>query len=336
MIDLHLHLDGAMTEDDVLALAKEENYPLPENWKEKVHVSSLCTSLQNFFECFEIPKTLTQTPESLTLLTKKVLKRLSKEGLVYVELRFAPSMQTLNGMSQEEAVKAVLQGMKESESYMDSSLILCFMRRFEEGDENQETLRLAKKYFHQGVVALDLADAENIYKTKNYSHLFRQAKEAGIPFTIHAGEADNYTSVDDAISFGAKRIGHGIHALENSKTIHALKEKKIPLEICPTSEIQTKCVPSLDEFPMDQLLKSGLILTLNTDDPGISNINLAHEYHLLAKEFSLKEEELKQFALNSVDYAFCTPETKKKIRKKIDSGFSSWYQHALKTPIMED
>lgn len=325
MIDLHLHLDGALTLSDIKELANMQHISLPEDYESRVHVSSSCQSLNDFLECFDIPTMVTQTYSALKQLTVNVLKRAVQNGLVYVELRFAPQLQTERGMTQEEAVQAVMDGMIQMRDQIDSSLILCYMRHSGNGHRNFETLRIAKKYLHNGVEAVDLAGAEGLYKTGNFAQLFRVTREEGVPFTIHAGEADDWTSVESAISFGAKRIGHGVRALSNDMTASYLASHMIPLELCPTSEVQTHAVNSAQDFPLQAMIKRGLTLTVNTDDPGISNIDLPHEYRFIRKEYGITREQSLELMLNSVDCAFCSADVKKRVRRKILSGFETWY-----------
>lgn len=333
MIDLHFHLDGAMTLDDVEYLAQIEDVILPPDYKERIHVGPACASLNDYLQMFDIPTSLLQTDVALYEFTKRVLARLADQGLVYVELRFAPQLQTEQGMTQERAVQCVMDAMNEMRNRIDSSLILCYMRHSGNDHKNFETLRLAKKYLHHGVEAVDLAGAEALYKTGNFAQIFRATKEEGIPCTIHAGEADDWISVESAIALGAKRIGHGVRCVGNAYTMKYLEEKAIPLELTPTSEVQTHCVSSLKGEEYKTLFKSGLTLTVNTDNPGISNIDLAHEYRALKDEVGLSEDQSLELMLNAVECAFCSEEVRKRIRHRILTNFKGWYK---KNVLLQD
>lgn len=323
MIDLHCHLDGCLSKEDILVLAKEENFFLDTSWETKYHVDQSCRSLNEYLSCFSFTAPLLQNKEALYHVTKRVLQRFAKEGLVYVELRFAPQSHTSDGLSQEEATLAVMQGIEESKDIIDCSLILCYMRQSLNNKENLETLRIASKYLHHGVEAVDLAGAELLFKTNLFGPLFQKSKEAGIPYTIHAGEADSYQSILDALEYHPARIGHGIHCLENQKTIERLKEEHILLEICPTSELQTKAAEG--QFPIQALLDQKLNLSINTDDPGISSTSLTNEYRLLNKEYGISEETLYSMLLNSVDYIFASKEVKSRVRTKIKNQYHDWF-----------
>ena len=249
-IDLHLHLDGAITLDIAKQLAALQGFTLPDAPDEELEkyltVPDDCESLNDFLKCFELPGYLLQTPEGLR----------EAVHLVADNIR----------MTQEEAVQAALEGLKETE--LKANLILCCMRGEGNEAQNEETLALAKKYLVEdgGVVAMDLAGAEALYPTENYRELFAKAKELGVPFTMHAGEASGPESVRLAIEYGASRIGHGVRIFEDPELIALVREKGIALEMCPTSNRQTHAVEDMADYPFMQFLEDGIRVTLNTDD----------------------------------------------------------------------
>ena len=319
-IELHLHLDGAVTTDIARKLAKIQGIPLPQDDSElekQLTVPDDCENLNDFLKCFALPLSFMQTEEGLSEAVRLVSENIRSQGVVYAEIRFAPQLHTEKGMTQEDAVKAALKGISETE--LKVNLILCCMRG--EGNEaaNDETVELAKKYLVKdgGVVAIDLAGAEALFPTEKYRELFKKAKEANIPFTIHAGEADGADSVKLAVEFGASRIGHGVRSYEQPAVIEMLKEKGIALEMCPTSNRQTHAVEDMSQYPfMDYLIK-GLAVTLNTDDMGIEGTTLADEFRYMEKNFGLTAQQEKQILENAVDSAFTTDEVKKQLRKEL-------------------
>ena len=204
-IDLHLHLDGAITMDIAKKLAALQNIKLPaendEQLKKLLTVPDTCTSLNDFLKCFALPDALMMTQEGISEAVYLVAENIRQQGVIYAEIRFAPQNHTEKGMSQEEAVQAALEGLKRTE--LKANIILCCMRG--EGNEaaNYETLELTKKYLVEdgGVTGMDLAGAEALYPTSKYAALFAKAREYGIPFTIHAGEAAGAESVRCAIEY---------------------------------------------------------------------------------------------------------------------------------------
>ena len=195
--------------------------------EELLSVPDDCESLNDFLECFELPLTLLQTPEGLTEAVRLVSNNIESQGVIYAEIRWAPQLHTDNGMTQEDAIKAALEGLKKTN--LKANLILCCMRGEGNEKQNNETLELAKKYLVEdgGVVAIDIAGAEALYPTSKYSDLFAKAREYGIPFTIHAGEADGPDSVKNAIEYGAKRIGHGVRSYEDPTVVELIKKEGV-------------------------------------------------------------------------------------------------------------
>ena len=320
-IDLHLHLDGAITLEIAKELAKVNHIAFKakndQELEDLLSVPRTCKSLNDFLNCFELPLSLMQTPEGLSESVRLVANNIQSHGVIYAEFRFAPQLHTDLGMTQEDAIKAALDGIKRTS--LKVNLILCFMRGVGNEAQNLETLELARKYLVKdgGVVALDIAGAEAIFKTRDYEALFKKAKEYGIPYTIHAGEADGPDSVKKAIEFGAKRIGHGVRSFEDDELVDIINKKGIPLEMCPTSNSITIAIPDMNKFPFMDFLHKGLKVTLNTDDMGIERTNIVEEFDFLETKFNLTYEQKKKILLNSVDAAFTTDEVKAKLRAEL-------------------
>ena len=321
MIDLHCHLDGAITVLAAKKLAEIQNIRLPfendEELESLLSVPESCESLTEFLKCFALPLTLLQTKEGITEAVKLILDEKAEEGMKYIELRFAPQLHCERGLSQEDAVLAALEGLKGSKVHCN--LILCCMRGEKLTEKNMETVRLAKKYLVEdgGVVALDLAGAEALFKTENFALEFGEAKKLGVPFTIHAGEADGWHSVKTALDFGAVRIGHGVRAWQNEELLKYIEENNIVLEMCPNSNRQTKAVEDMSVYPLRKFLEMGIKVTVNTDDPAICRTTLKKEFDYLRKNYDLTAEEEKQLLQNSIDGAFTSLSMKEKLRAYI-------------------
>lgn len=325
-IDLHLHLDGAISLDIAKKLAEIQDLELPADsdaeLTELLTVPEDCESLNDFLECFKLPLSLMQTPKGLSEAVRLVCDNIKNQGVIYAEIRWAPQLHTDQGMTQEDAIQAALDGLKRTD--LKANLILCCMRG--EGNEakNEETLRLARKYLVEdgGVVALDLAGAEALYPTENYRELFAEAKEANIPFTIHAGEAAGADSVKLALEYGVKRIGHGVRSYEDPEVLELLKETGATLEMCPTSNRQTHAIENMEDYPLIDYMNQGIRVTLNTDDMGIEGITLADEYRYMREEFGLTPEQENTLLNNAIDAAFTTEEVKEGLREQLGLGYS--------------
>ena len=155
-------------------------------------------------------------------------------------------------------------------------------------------------------MAIDLAGAEAVFPTSKYRDLFAKASEYGVPFTIHAGEADGPESIRLAVEYGAKRIGHGVRAFEDPEVIELLREKGVVLELCPTSNRMTRAVTDMSKYPLRRFIEVGIKVTLNTDDPAIEGTTLADEYRYMEEILGLTEEEERKLAENAGKAAFCT------------------------------
>lgn len=321
-IDLHFHLDGSI----VLPIAKElgriQNIKLPgENDEElEKHLSvESAENLNQFLKCFELPLELLQTEIGITESVKLVANNIKSQGVIYVEMRFAPQFHTKKGLNQEKVIQAAIKG--KNEASIKVNLILCFIRQKNNKKENEETLRLAKEYFKTGdIVAVDIAGDEANNPILDYKDLFDKCKEYGIPFTIHAGEAAGPESVKNAINLGAKRIGHGTRAFIDNDVVELIKKNDIFLEMCPTSNEKTKALDNMDDFPFMNYLNKGIKVTLNTDDMAIARTTLANEFRYMEEKFGLNYEQEKIIISNSIDAAFATDDVKQWLRKEF--GFN--------------
>ena len=170
--------------------------------------------------------------------------------------------------------------------------------------KNEESIDLAAAYLGNGVVAADLAGAEALFATESFSSLFAEAQRKDVPFTIHAGEAAGPKSIKAALRLGAQRIGHGVRSLEDAGVIQDLKVANVALEICPTSNLQTRIFESIERFPLEQLLDAGLTVTINTDNMTVSNTTLSREFELLQQHCGLDKNAARELAENAARAVF--------------------------------
>lgn len=325
--DLHLHLDGSLSPEVILELGRKQGIELPAQTPEEliryVSVDLTCESLNEYLKCFDLPLLLLQTKEALELASYDLVKRLEQQGLYYAEIRYAPQLHCEKGMSQEQAVCAVLKGADRAmaEGGINVQFILCCMRGDMSAenahDRNLETVALAGKYIGKGVAAIDLAGAEGLFPTEDYEEEFALAKKQKVPFTIHAGEAAGPESIWKALEFGVSRIGHGVRAIKDAELMRELIKRKIPLEMCPVSNLQTKAVKSLGEYPLRTYLEQGMIVTVNSDNMTVSGTSAEREYDLLRAQYGLTEEEAEMLALNGAKAAFLPQEEKEKLAERI-------------------
>lgn len=310
-IELHIHLDGSL---DINNVSLKTNKSISELQKIMM-VKEECKDLNEYLEKFDYPISIMQTKEELEESMYNVCLNLKKQNIIYAEIRFAPAFHTEKGLTQEEVVQSVLKGLEKSNT--NYNIILCCMRNLDI-NTNKETINIANKYNNNHIVAIDLAGAEALFPTNNFKELFDYAKKLNIPYTIHAGEADGIESIKSAISFGTKRIGHGVRCIEDKNLVDYIKNNDITLEICPTSNINTKVTNNIESHPINELYNKGVKVTINTDNMTVSNITLNKEYKKLIDAFNYNLEDFKKMNINSINASFLLEEEKEKLRDIIN------------------
>lgn len=299
MYELHLHMDGAVRPQTALELGKELGLDFGvttvEEMAAKLSVPADCPDLTDYLKTFEIPIALCRYPAALTRIAREVVEDQAKLGHSYVELRFAPMQSVGEQLTQAQAIEATVEGIRQGMAAnpgIRAGLILCCMRGNDNHEANMETIRLTAQYLGDVVCAADLAGAEALFPTADYAPEFALARELGIPYTIHAGEADGPESIRAALAMGTKRIGHGIHAVEDDELVAQLAREGITLEICPTSNLQTHVVEDIHDYPLRKLFEAGVRVTLNTDNPTVSGTTLPREIALVKEALGFTDEEI--------------------------------------------
>ena len=317
LIDLHLHLDGSMSLECARSLAAKQGMDLPDDAEllTRLRVSDDCHDLNEYLERFALPLSLLQTADAISESVQRLSNELDESGLVYAEIRFAPQLHLQRGLTQEEVVQAALAGL--ARGRLNASLILCCMRGAENREENRETVRLVGKYLGKGVCAVDLAGAEALFPNENFLDILEYARSLSLPMTLHAGEALGADSVLSAIALGANRIGHGVRSIENPEALALLARKQIALELCPTSNMNTRVFETLSDYPIRTLLNAGIMITINTDNISVSATSLQREYQIIADTFSLTEEELSALAINSARATFLDGQAKTALVERV-------------------
>lgn len=314
-VDLHCHLDGSMEADTVEELLRERGiiYPM-EELEQKLRVSSDCVSLAEYLKTFDLPLICLQTASGLKRAAFELVRSVSEENVKYIEVRFAPLLSVNSGLNCRTVIESVVQGLQEGyRKYgVYSAVIVCAMRHHSV-EANIEMLKIAWEFLGNGVCGLDLAGDESAYPTKKFRELFSKAKEGGMPFTIHAGECGSVEEVKEAIGLGAKRIGHGI-ALAQSESLQSMcRERRIGIEMCPTSNRQTKAVENLAKYPMNLFLKNKLLVSINTDNRTVSNTTMTKEIELVMNELHLSKEAVRKCMRNAIETSFASEEVKHRL-----------------------
>lgn len=322
-IELHCHLDGSVRPETIIDIAKKENIQIPSyemNEVEEMIIAPIdCKSLEEYLDRFQIPIMVMQSKESLTRLAFELFEDAAKENVKYMEVRFAPLQHIHKGLSTNEVIESVIKGIRDAEAMYDikGNIILSFLKNLPQ-ESIFKVIENAAKYLNNGVAAVDLAGAEDEGFSLRFIEACKRATSLGYKLTIHAGETGVGKNVLEAVELlGAERIGHGIYIKNSPAAYEIVKSKGITLEVCPTSNVQTKAVKNLKEHPFYEFLKDNIKVTMNTDNRTVSNTTLTKELEGIHKEFHLTYEAYKNIYLNSVEAAFIDEEAKKALRALI-------------------
>lgn len=298
-IDLHCHLDGSLTKSMI------ERHLGKKISEDMLTVSKDCKSLTEYLEKFDIPVQCLQDAEGLEEGAYTFVKEIAGENIQYIEVRFAPMLSVHENLSCKEVIEAVRKGMERAkeEWKVQYGIIVCAMRNHSM-EKNMEMLSCAKTYLGKGVCALDLAGDESAFPTKNFRELFWEAKRIGMPFTIHSGETGSLENVREAFELGAKRIGHGIALIKDPELMKAYARAGIGVEMCPTSNFQTKAVRSWDEYPLRQFVDAGIKVSIHTDNRTVSGTTMTKELTKIYEQYGRDEELIRTLLRNAAETAF--------------------------------
>ncbi len=308
--DLHLHLDGSLRPETILALASQRGIDLPadsvEGLRPIVEVGLECRSLEEYLRVFDITLPLLQDAEALSRATYELAEDVHRENVLYAEIRYSPLLHRDQGMSMDEVVFAVESGLQRARHRFGirCGQILCGIRHISP-EASLELAECAVRWKDRGVVGFDLAGAERDYPAKEHREAFYLVQNNNVNITIHAGEAFGPASIHQALHYcGARRIGHGVRLVEDQDLLDYVNDHRIPLELCPTSNVQTKAVPDFASHPLKRFMDLGLRVTLNTDNRLISATNSTQEFQRAVDTFGLSMEEVVELAVAGFKSAF--------------------------------
>ncbi len=320
---LHDHLDGGLRPNTIIELAHDQGYDKlptldPGALAEWFHRGARRGSLPLYLEGFIHTTGVMQTEEALERVAYEMMEDMASDGVVYVETRFSPLFHTEKGLHWDEVVNAVLKGLERGKKAfgVEYGLIICAMRNMK---LSQEMAELAVDFRERGVVGFDLAGEEGGYPPKKHVDAFHYIQRENFNITIHAGEAFGIESIWQAIQWcGAHRIGHatrliediGLDTRDRKKIVRMgylsqyILDKRIPMEICLTSNVDTGAVKTIHEHPFGLFYKYKFRVTLNTDDRLMSNTTMTKELKLAHQVFKLSLDDLEKLTINAMKSAF--------------------------------
>lgn len=316
LIDLHRHLDGSVRLETILEVGLQHNLPLPardlEGLRPFVQVTTPEPDILAFFTKFEWQVGVLVNDDVCRRVAYENVQDAQREGIDYIELRFSPVfMAEPHGLDPAGVVAAVVDGVAagQRDFGVRTNLIGIISRTYGPKVGQQELDALLTQRDH--LVALDLAGDEVHFPGELFVEHFRQGREAGWQVTVHAGEAGGSTAVWQAIrELGATRIGHAVRAVDDPKLMDYLAANCIGVEMNLTSNVQTSTVPNYASHPLKTMLEHGVLATINTDDPGISAIDLPFEYRVAVERAGLSQKQARQAQQNALEIAFLSANEK--------------------------
>ena len=323
--DLHVHLDGSMRIETLIELAKAQGVPLPastpEGMKEAMGLGRNTGSLVEYLKAFDLTLQVLQDEESLYRVAYELAVDCAAENVRYMEVRYSPMLHTRRKLKLTKVVETVLRGLHDAqaEHHIESNLIVCGIRNISP-ESSMRMAELVVAYKNRGVVGFDLAGAEYDYPPKDHQEAFALVRQNNINVTIHAGEAYGPASIAQALHVcGAHRIGHGCRLREDGDLLRYVVDHRIPLECCPSSNVQTGAVPSIAEHPLRLYFNLGARITVNTDNRLITDTTVSRELHHIHTQLDFDWTELRQLILNGFKSAFLPYHEKRRFMRAISA-----------------
>jgi len=325
-VELHCHLDGSLSLSAIRQLAHMAGITIPESDAgliKLVRAPDTVTTLEEYLKTFDFIAPLLQTQAALTLAAHDVLAQAAAENVRYIEVRFAPELSTFGALTYAQTIEAVLLGLRQGMDDFDiqAHALVCGMRQSSDA-VNAAVFNASQPYLTQGVAGGDFAGNEADFPTSAVTAAIQSAQALNIPLTFHAGEDHCAQNIADAIGLGIRRIGHGTASFDQPQLINTIVATNSTVELCLTSNLQTKAARKLSEFPFRPLRQAGAKITINTDNRTVSNTNLTREYSLFQELFQVDKDDFLEFNLNAVDAAFLAPTDKIQLQQRLNQEYA--------------
>ncbi|MCC6337726.1 MAG: adenosine deaminase [Myxococcales bacterium] len=342
--DLHCHLDGSMRLKTILELAEQQKVKLPAGTEDglakAIHMGEVCNSLEDYLVAFDVTCSVLQTEEALYRAAYELAIDAAAENVKYIEVRYAPVLHQQHGLKLTTIVDSVLEGLRTAkhETRIKYGVILCGIRHM----DPQTSVRLAElcvAYKNRGVVGFDLAGAEANFPAKEHRQAFQLILKNNVNCTAHAGEAYGPESISQALHYlGAHRIGHGVRLREDGDLLNYVNDHRIPIECCPSSNVQTGAVSEMKAHPLKFYFDYGLRVTINTDNRLITNTTVTNEYLIAYQQLRLSLEDITTVMVSGFKSAFLPFREKqdllRAVNHEIEETLKAFERRAL-TPVKQ-
>lgn len=330
-IDLHRHLEGSLRLTTLVDIARQYHIEMPEFEVETLRpfvqmMPDETRNSQHFLSKFMTLRQFYRSPEIIERIAYEAVEDAALDNVRYLELRFTPrALCKVSELPLDEMVPLVCRAGNQAAADHDIDVrFIVSMNRHEPVEIGETTLRAAISNQHLGVVGLDLAGDEENYSSLPFRALFKRASAAGLGVTIHAGEWAGVDSVWDAVgNLNADRVGHGIALLEDIALTQVVAERQVTLEVCPTSNVLTGAVLSLEDHPLAHLFAHDVPVTVNTDDPLICDLTLSDEYFYLHQAGQLTFNMMKKTIMNAARAAFLSDDERKALIQRFETQLAT-------------
>lgn len=316
-IELHCHLDGSVSVEFIKKEAKKQNININ---LDNILADEQCESLDEYLRCFDEILKVMQTEESLIESVVDVANQAQKDGIKYIELRFAPKFHMQKGMNIDNILHAVCKGAQQAEdqTHVMVRIIVCGMKHH----SNEENIEIFKQIhstelLKQYIVGVDLAGGEEDDSIPKHEAAIAFAKENNLNITLHAGECGCIKNIHDSIKLGAQRIGHGVAIFKDTEQFNDFQNKDTLLEICPLSNIQTNAINDIKDIDLALLKRMDIPYLINTDNRVVTQTNLVKEYQILLNNGLISIDEIKRINHEAVQYAFANVKDKEVLKERL-------------------
>jgi adenosine deaminase len=330
-VDLHRHMEGSLRLETLAEVAQEHGIDLPsyniEQLRPYVQFTDEEPGFQRFLEKFKLLRRFYTTSEAVRRVAYEAVVDAANDNVKYLELRFSPSaLAHAQSFPLHEVTEWVIEAVEQAQQETGVMVrLLCAVVRHDSFDLAREVIEVAIAYRQRGIVGVDLTGDEVHYPATPFAPLFKRAADHGLGITIHAGEAGSAANVREAVEvMHAQRIGHGIRSIEDSNVVRLLRQHSVTLEICPTSNLQTGVVDNFGLHPLRDLYVLGVNVTINTDDPSVSDTSLTDEYMVAMMGLGVSLRDLRMCTRNSIRAAFLPLETRQQLEKLVLNEFDAW------------
>ncbi|PKO17801.1 MAG: adenosine deaminase [Chloroflexi bacterium HGW-Chloroflexi-10] len=329
-IELHRHLEGSLRMDTLLDVARNHGLTIPvePTFRKMVQVQSNDPlTFENFLSKFQTLRLFYKSPDVIRKVARDAIQDAALDHIQYLELRFTPvALSRVEGFDLRSVMEWVTESVAlASQEFNVKTNLIVSVNRHEPIELAEQVLSLALDFRTRGIVGVDLAGNEVQFSALPFWSLFHNVQKEGLKISIHAGEWSGSENVRQAIEeMDADRIGHGVRVMEDESVVRLAVKRQIPFEVCVTSNYQSGVVSSLRGHPILRMIDSGLFVTINTDDPSISQITLGDEFHLLYNEFQQPLERFYKLSMASINAAFLNEDEKSNLREHFRLAYQEW------------